>query len=139
MPRRLLERCSPDSIREFRAASRQRFADGQSLAMADRRTAAIYLWGYAAEMTLKAAYFATIGFAETQPITLADLRAAASTAPALGVAWPGLPRKPRFHDVRAWAELLAAKRAATPGLNYPEPAFGTRIVSRCFRLQRLWS
>ena len=82
MPRKLLNRCAPDSIREFRAAARQRFEDGRALAMADRRTTAIYLWGYSAEMTLKAAYFAVIRFAETRTITLPDLRAAAKPLPA---------------------------------------------------------
>src|SRR5437588_276642 len=50
MPRRLLERCQPDSIREFRAAGRQRFDDALALAAAGHRTGAIYLWGYTAEM-----------------------------------------------------------------------------------------
>lgn len=139
MPRRLLDRCAPDSIREFRAAARQRFEDGRTLAAADRRTAAIYLWGYCSEMTLKAAYFATLGFLSTQPITSADLRAAALTAPGLGVAWPGLPHYPKFHDLRAWAELLAATRVAMPGRAYADPAFATRMVARCTRLQRVWS
>jgi hypothetical protein len=139
MPRRLLNRCVPDSIREFRAAARQRFEDGRTLAMADRRTAAIYLWGYSAEMTLKAAYFAVIGFADTQTITVPDLRAAALTAPGLGVIWPGLPRNPKLHDLRAWADLLAATRIATPRMAYGDPSIGTRMVTRCARLQHLWS
>lgn len=90
-------------------------------------------------MTLKAAYFALLGFTDTQPITLADLRAAAQTSPGLGVAWPGLPYNPKLHDLRAWAELLAATRAATPGMAYADPAFGTQMVTRCLRLHRLWS
>lgn len=139
MPRTLLNRCASDSIREFRAAAQQRFEDGRALALADRRTAAIYLWGYSAEMTLKAAYFAVLGFTDTQTITLADLRAAALTAPALGVVWPGLPHHPRLHDLRAWAELLTATRAATPGMAYADPLFGSQVVFRGFRLQRLWS
>ncbi len=57
MPRRLLDRCNDDSLREFRAAARQRFNDALVLAANGRRTGAIYLWGYAVEMTLKAAYF----------------------------------------------------------------------------------
>jgi hypothetical protein len=68
MPRRLLERCPPDSIREFRASARQRFDDGLVLAGGGQRTAAIYLWGYTAEMTLKAAYFSLIALAETAVI-----------------------------------------------------------------------
>ena len=57
MPRRLLERCDPDSIREFRAAARQRFDDALAMADQGRRTGAVYLWGYTSEMLLKAAYF----------------------------------------------------------------------------------
>ena len=55
MPRRLVDRCQADSIREFRASARQRYEDGLALAGAGKGTAAIYLWGYASEMTLKAA------------------------------------------------------------------------------------
>ena len=49
------------------AALRQ---DGLALVGAENRTAAIYLWGYAAEMTLKAAYFALFGLAEEEVITV---------------------------------------------------------------------
>jgi hypothetical protein len=54
VPRRLLARCQSDSVREFRASAQQRYNDGLSAVVADRRLAAIYLWGYSAEMTLKA-------------------------------------------------------------------------------------
>ena len=80
MPRRLLERCRPDSIREFRAAARQRFDDGLSLAAAGRRTGAIYLFGYTAEMILKAAYFSLSGLTETDTITWNVHRANASNS-----------------------------------------------------------
>ncbi len=76
MPRSLLERRQPDSIREFRGAAIERRIDGNEAAKAGRRTAAIYLWGYSAEMTLKAAYFSVIGFEQTRAITLGDLQAA---------------------------------------------------------------
>ncbi len=139
MPKGLLERCQPDSIAQFRVAARQRFADGEALAAAERRTAAVYLWGYAAEMTLKAAYFEVMVFAKTDVITLADLRAAAFTAPGLGVTWPGLPGNPKLHDLRAWAELLVATRGTNPGTAYADPAFGAQVVTQGNLLQRLWS
>jgi hypothetical protein len=69
MPRLLLARCNPDSIREFRLAAQLRFDDAMALAAAGNRTGAIYLWGYTVEMQLKAAYFSTIGIAEIAPIT----------------------------------------------------------------------
>jgi hypothetical protein len=45
------------TIREFRAAAGLRYREGQRLALTGNRLTAIYLWGYAAEMLLKAAYF----------------------------------------------------------------------------------
>jgi hypothetical protein len=134
MPRSLLDRCRPDSIYEFREAARQRLQDGRELAEEGRRTGAIYLWGYAAEMTLKAAYCNVLGFAATRAITMADLRGAAANAPRLGFVWVG-----NLHHVESWAQLLVSTRTATPGLAYPNPAFGTEVVLRARRLQRLWS
>jgi len=133
MPIPLLDRCQPDSTREFRAAATQRATDAQRLLGAERRTAAIYLWGYVVEMTLKAAYFNVIGFPDNRPITRHDLLLAARSAPALGVAWPG-----NLHDIRAWAELIVATRAARPGLAYATPGFGNTVVIVARRVNLLW-
>lgn len=133
MPRRLLERCRPDSIGGFVAAAEQRHHDGNVLAMNGRRTAAIYLWGYAVEMLLKAAYFRAVGFPSPQPITFADLRSAAARAPTLGVVWSG-----NFHDLRAWADLLIAHRAATSGLGYGSVAFATQLAAQARGIQTVW-
>ena len=139
MPKLLLVRCAADSIKEFRAAARERFEDAAVAAAAGRKTAAIYLWGYVAEMTLKAAYFSAFGFDAARPITIGDLRGAAASAPALGVIWPGAPRRTNLHSIRAWAELLISFRAATPGLAYPDPGFATRVVAAGRVLEPVWS
>jgi hypothetical protein len=133
MPLSLLDRCRPDSIQEFRAAARHRSSDAQALASNNRRTAAIYLWGYAAEMTLKAAYFRAIGFDDIRPIAPSDLRAARNSANSLGIAWPG-----NLHDIRAWAELVVVTRASLPGMVYATPGFGNQIVSAARQLGSLW-
>jgi hypothetical protein len=131
----LPDRWQPESIREFRAAARQRFDDGLALAAAGRRTGAIYLWGYSAEMTLKAAHF-SLTLAETDPITWA-----AEIFPAIqhgriarGIAWPVAGQG---HNVRAWAELLVTERAATPGAAYP-PRFGREVQACGQRVSQLW-
>jgi hypothetical protein len=134
MPKRLLDRRKPDCISEFRAAARWRFQDGVSLAGAGRRTATIYLWGYAAEMLLKAAYFHAIGFSATRPITPADLRGAVANAPRLGFSWAG-----NLHSLESWARLLVTTRASIPGLAYAVRGFANQVVIRCRQLQRLWS
>lgn len=135
MPRRLLDRCRPDSIREFRAAARQRFDDALALAAAGRRTGAIYLWGYTAEITLKAAYFSLIGFAETDVITWkAHLLPAIARGRGLGVPWPN---QSPGHNVRAWAELLVMVRALSPATAFA-PLFGLDVQKRGQRIEELW-
>mgnify|MGYP000119331332 CR=1 FL=1 len=135
MPRRLLDRCSPDSIREFCAAARQRFSDGIALAAAGRRTGAIYLWGYSAEMILKAAYFSLSGIAETQRISWpGDLRPAIDRGRAVfHIAWPSAGAG---HNVRAWAELLIAERAATSA--YPRH-FALEVQAHGQRIGSYWN
>ena len=91
MPTRLIDRCQPDSVREFRASARQRYSDGLALAGAGNRTAAIYLWGYAAEMTLKAAYFSLFGLADNDVITVrghVEPAVNRGRAAPLSIAWP---------------------------------------------------
>ena len=133
MPKSLLERYQPDSICEFRAAAKQRSRDAQALLAAERRTAAIYLWGYAAEMTLKASYFTVFGFSDIQHITMADLHAAKNAAPHFGVA-----PFANLHDIRGWAELLVATRASIPGVAFPIPGFGNNVVTGSKRIHVLW-
>src|SRR5437899_6607599 len=112
MPKRLPARWRPESIREFRVSAQRRFDEGMALAAGGHRTGAIYLWGYAAEMTLKAAYFAVIGLAEREPITwVGHLQPAIARGIGFGIAWPP---QGAGHNVRAWAELLVAERAVSP-------------------------
>jgi len=124
----------PDCIREFRAAANERFEDGMTLALGERRTAAIYLWGYAAEMTLKAAVFAVNGFDAEKTISIADLAWAKNKAKDLGIIWTV-----NYHNLYAWAELLVTIRATTMDLGYPSASFPTELLDRCGSLQRLWS
>lgn len=133
MPKLLPERCTPDSVREFRLAAERRYLDGIALAAADRRTAAIYLWGYAAEMTLKAAYFSAVGFPLNQSITMQHFRFAQTNAARLGVPWQG-----NLHNLEAWASLLVSTRGQVPGLQYAIHGFGAAVIARVLTLGRLW-
>jgi hypothetical protein len=137
MPRRLIDRCRPESIREFRASARQRYNDGLALAGAGNRTAAIYLWGYAAEMTLKAAYFSLFGLAEGDVITVTGHMHPAinrGRLPPLSIAWPTLGAG---HNVRSWAELLVGVRALAAATVYG-PAFATQVQACGQRIWQLW-
>lgn len=135
MPRRLLERCRPDSIREFRAAALRRFHDGLVLTVNGNRTGAIYLWGYAAEMILKSAYFSLIGVTETAPITWdGHLLPAIVRGREMHLAWP---RQGQGHNVAAWAELLVAVRAQSPATAYTSP-LDLEVQRAGQRIWQLW-
>jgi hypothetical protein len=137
MPRRLIDRCQPDSIREFRASARQRYNDGLALAVAGNRTAAIYLWGYASEMILKAAYFSLIGVAEEEVLTVpGHIQPAIDRGQAapLYIAWP---RPGAGHNVRAWAELLVGVRALAANTAYVAD-FALQVQGCGQRIGRLW-
>jgi hypothetical protein len=136
VPKRLKDRWRPECIREFRAVARLRYDDGLSLAGQGRRTGAISMWGYSAEIALKAAYF-SLTLAETTPITWAG-----HMQPAINhgrnvrlIAWPN---QGAGHNVRAWAELLVAERAAMPGMAY-DAAIGQQIQACGQRIGQLWS
>jgi hypothetical protein len=121
---------------EFWAAARQRYQDGLACAAGGRRTGAIYLWGYSAEMALKAAYFTLTGVGETVHLTMAI-----HINPAIvhgrnirGIAWPP---QGQGHNVRAWAELLIAERAALGVAYTPENARNVQVCGQ--RIGLLWS
>lgn len=139
MPRSLPARWQPESIREFRASALRRYQEGISLSIAGReyRTGAIYLWGYAAEMTLKAAYFRLLGLAETVVIGWGAniLPAINRRRTVLGVVWPV---SGQGHNVRAWADLLIAERAAMLGAAYA-PVFGLQVQECGQNIGTLWS
>ena len=137
MPRRLIDRCRPDSISEFQASASARYYEGLALAGAGHRTAAIYLWGYATEMTLKAAYFSLSGLAEDDVITMSGhIRPAIDrgrNAP-LSIAWP---LQGAGHNLRAWAELLVGVRAMDPATAYA-PVFQAQVQTCGQRIGQLW-
>jgi hypothetical protein len=130
----------PESISEFRLAARDRFEEAIELAAAGHRTGAIYLWGYAAEMTLKAAYFSLIGFDDSKPIERKlDLTVAIHRASkAIQGVTDALLDEERGHNVRAWAELLVQVRADDATKTPYAARFGREIQTYGQRIEQLW-
>jgi len=138
MPRLLLQRLHPDSIREFNAAADERFRDAVRLADADRRTASIYFFGYAVEMLVKVAFLRVAGHAEHTPITTADLRNYVGDKHGSVAHSLGLPGAKNLHDIFAWVELLIAYRSAT-GQKYYHPEFSDLLRTHVITIHTLWS
>jgi hypothetical protein len=107
-------------------------------AAGDRGLAAIYLWGYSAEMILKAAYFSLLGVGDTTALQMSvHITPAIHLGRGLGVVWP---HTGQGHNVRAWAELLILERAThpNPGLAYPAE-FGEQVQANGQRISQLWN
>jgi hypothetical protein len=137
MPKLLADRLpKEDSIRGYRAAARIRDEDARQLAFAGRPAAAVYLWGYVAEMTLKAAWFTLEGvLAEQDPITIADLRRAVDLAENQHlIQWLV---QGRYHAIPYWALLLTKHRIAI-GKPYPDPRFGMEVEQHSVRIYARW-
>jgi hypothetical protein len=131
MPKLLADRLADDSIGRFRAAARMRNEKAAALVSSGRHAAAVYLSGYVAEMTLKAAWFALLGYDEYAKIGPNDLRTAVKLAGNYGIAFPNL------HGVWHWALLLSRHRMAL-GLGYADPTFGQEMVEHSHRVYARW-
>ncbi len=131
MPKSLIYRLRADCVHEFRAAVRQRYLDAVVLAEHGRRTAAIYLWGYCAEMTLKAAYYQLIGFSPRQTIGMVDLWSAKDFAKKNSIPFGN------FHDLAGWAGVLIHYRVLH-GPAYASQGFSNDLVQRVALVSRYW-
>ncbi len=120
-----------DTIEEFRAAAMGRYEDARRLHRRSRDLGAIYLFGYAVEMLVKAAYFHNAGFLRARTISKADRKAAAQIWSTLG-----LLAEPGQHDIAGWASLAVAARV-TCAIEYPL-GFGNEIVTRASSLYLIW-
>jgi hypothetical protein len=138
MPRLLPERFRVECIREFDLAADERHADAIRLAESGRRTGAIYLFGYVAEMLLKSAYLRLAGHYPDDPITPAILWGYVGTRPASTARALGLPGTTNLHDLGAWAALIVAHRSARPP-GYPDPRFAAALTANVRVLDGRWT
>lgn len=121
-----------ETLQETELAAEQRLREGEALWRAGRFGAAVYLFGYAAEMLLKNAYFRYRGSPTTLPIDFAMLGTAKAQAQALGVS----AGPESYHSLRFWAALIRAERART---NRPLPnVVDQPFVQRSRRLYQNW-
>jgi hypothetical protein len=131
-PRRL----GPDTVPALERAAGQRSADADVLSSAGRDLAAIYLYGYATEMRIKAAYFRTLfGATGLDPRTTIDLAARGHAVNEFRTL--GLAARPGPHDIPGWAQLLVAKRFGL-GMRYP-PNLEREVNRQAGRIGGRWS
>jgi len=137
MPGVLSRLSTDDSISQFEIAAIRRFEEATLLLYGSRSYTAIYLYGYAIEMWLKAAYFHNEGIIAnvTSPITTADRDRAWKQRTASGAP----PRNSNQHDVEIWAYLLIYIRR-TAGIHPPYiPLMESTMLNYTRGLRDHWS
>ncbi len=133
MPKSLPQRLAADTCGEFLAAAECRYEEGLTLYDAGWRAGAIYLWGYSAEMLLKAAVFRAMGSSLRDEIRKDDLEAARSLARQNNLRWNG-----NYHFLPGWAELLLFVRTSVPGLRFRDVSLGSTIQFHAIEVNRFW-
>jgi hypothetical protein len=130
MPLPLADQLGFDSIFRFERSAPMRLEEGDLLSK-EHRLAAIYLYGYAAEMILKAAYFRNLRHNPLAEIERAFLSRAMAAAKLRGMMNGGL------HDIAGWAEFLVWDKATLHA-----PAYGRdlsrEIVSKAAAIYENW-
>ncbi len=98
-----------DTISEFLSAAQQRFDEADALVGAGFHGGAIYLYGYVAEMVLKAACYRLWGLGPNDPLEgMRPIMEAWIAEYALNKT-----RKVRVHDLDAWARLRKRRMCET--------------------------
>jgi hypothetical protein len=138
MPRLLPDRFAPECIREFDFAADERYADAIHLADGNRRTGAIYLFGYVVEMLLKAAFLRLAGHADDDTISAKTLWSYAGQHPTTTARALGLPGAANLHDLSAWADLIVAYRASR-ALVYPDSNFAAVLLVNIAAVSVRWT
>jgi hypothetical protein len=130
MSKTLAEQLGYDTISRFVKSAPLRLEEGDVLSK-DYRLAAIYLYGYAAEMILKAAYFKNLRYPVIAEIDRDTRNRAMAVAQMNGF----MQRDP--HDIAGWARLLVWDRATLHTPAY-EPALSRQIVAKAITIYENW-
>jgi hypothetical protein len=113
----LLRRAGDETLGKLERAARRRFREARKLQAAGEALGAVYLYGYSVEISLKAAYYRTIGLVPANKIhrqlhrrqAEQDIRDMIEAKGALPPR-PSGDRIPAGHHILGWARLLEGKR-----------------------------
>jgi hypothetical protein len=117
----LVKRSGSDSLGKLEKAARARMRDAEALHQRGHCLAAVYLYGYVIEISLKTAYYRLIGLTPSTSINrLLHRRPAEDLIKKMG----GLPAHPQGptiagHNVIGWARLIDQERSSTKSICTP--------------------
>lgn len=134
----LAERLPPDTVTRLRRAGHQRFESAELLRIQRRRLAAVYLYGYAAEMWLSAAYFRSAGFRPNEPIERDTRQRRMAQARQLRLPSGAALMSGDPHPLVGWAQFLRWQRSASAALADVTAERLNAAVNRAVEIYRYW-
>lgn len=128
----LAERLSPDTVAKLESAGLHRFESAEKLRIHARRLAALYFYGYSAEMWLAAAYFRSAGFRPHDPIDPDTRHRRMGQARQLRL-MNGDP-----HPLVGWARFLQWQRSAAGRLAESDAQMLQAAVNKTIEIYHYW-
>ncbi len=101
----IVSKIGPHSTSRLQRAAEQRFVEAECLMERRHYLAALYFYGYVAEIVLGCAYFRMRGYSPTDAITMSELRRILNTAKMKS------RMEDKSHPIDGWAVLLIEERA----------------------------
>lgn len=126
------ERLSPDTVTRLERAAVQRFDSAEVLGTSDRRLAALYFYGYSAEICLAAAYYRSAGFRPDQSIDRDTRQRRMTQARQLGL------MSSDAHPLIGWARFLEWQRNAGDSLTDSTAQRLREAVNKASEIYKYW-
>src|SRR5579885_3763760 len=111
------ERLAPDTINKLERAAQNRYQSANILWDEGRRLAALYMYGYAAEICLASAYFKSAGFAPNAEIDRDSRKRRMAQARLLEMPNGEKLMSSDPHPIIGWARFLEYQRILVGGLS----------------------
>ena len=134
----LAERLSPDTVAKIERAADQRFLTAELLRTHKRRLAALYFYGYSAEMWLSAAYFRSAGFGPHKPIDRDTRHRRMASARQLRSASGAVLMNSDPHLLVGWARYLERQRSASGALAAAAAERLKEAVNQAITIYNYW-
>ena len=132
------ERLSPDTVTRLERAAHQRFTSAEVLRTQARRLAALYFYGYSAEMWLSAAYFRSAGFGLHEPIDRDTRHRRMVQARQLRLDSGAFLMNSDPHPLVGWARFLEWQKSASGALAAADAQRLKEAVNKAVEIYNYW-
>jgi hypothetical protein len=132
------ERLSPDTIAKLERAAQHRFASAEILRSRERRLAALYLYGYSAEICLSVAYYRSAGFSRHAPINRETRQRRMAQARQLRTASGEPLMNSDPHPIVGWARFLERQRLLLGDLRQQDQQRLREAINKATLIYSYW-